>query len=223
MASFTIPVPPPLREPIAELAGLSVDKAEALAASLAAAEPFRSGAELSTIVRDSLGTDDGSQAEGIVQALLSLATSFRDIDRAELAAAVSRSQDLTLEEPARARLRETLETLLVIPAIQSVARAIDLLTLHERNYRTSRVITDIRPVFGPNVEEPPPGAVIVQTLQLHTWDRAGQEETLYIAMDSADLQELHKVIERALTKTEALKSRLEETRMYYFELDKRGE
>jgi hypothetical protein len=62
----------------------------------------------------------------------------------------------------------------------------------------------------------------VEVLQLQTWNRDGATETLYIAMDEADLIELRGVMDRALDKTATLREMLEEQELTCFELDERN-
>jgi hypothetical protein len=107
-----------------------------------------------------------------------------------IAEALSRSADLDLSnDEARSRLGERVASILRTEALSTTAVGVELLTQFPRNYQVSRIFTDIRPLFHDEVEDRPTGAVIVETLQLQTWNRDGSTETLYVAMDEADLLE----------------------------------
>jgi len=221
VAASALWIPDPYRRALLVLAQLEADEAEKLIEGFRSTEPFRRVADLRAVAHAALPPQHNPQAARLVQALLSLAGQLRDSSADEVADAVSRSPDFDFSPEEQAKLRSRLQLLVQAAAITTTARALELLTENDRNYQTARVITDLRPVFGPDVEQRPPGAVIVEMLQLHTWGRNGDPETIYVAMDEADLQELQGVVERALKKTKTLKQHLEEREMYYFELDKR--
>ena len=215
-------VPAPYRKALRELATLPDESAERLIAALQAVAPFQTVEELRTVVRDALGQDDGELADWLIPALLSLSGQLRGEPGAQLAAALSESADLDLPSDVRTQLRSRMEDILATDALKSTAIAVELLTQHDRNYQTARVLTDIRPVFQSDVHDRPNGTVIVETLQLQTWDREGNSETLYIAMDKADLLELKSVIDRALEKTDTIDKWLGAQGIARFELDRRA-
>ncbi len=61
----------------------------------------------------------------------------------------------------------------------------------------------------------------MNTLQVDTWDRDGNTDTLHVAMDEADLRTLRDVIDRALRKTATLRELLSQQKLTLFELDER--
>jgi hypothetical protein len=217
-----INVPGPLREGLDAIAELDEDESNALWHAVASAETFQRVADLEELAQHSLPKRHQDKAEGLVGALLSLSTLSRTHTASSVVDAVSKSSSLEIDDKRRDRLRVELQRLIETPAIYSAAAAIDLLTQHERNYSSARVVTDVRPVFSSDVEEQPTGAVIVETLHLQTWDRDGNSETLHVAMDDVDLRELRDVIERALVKAETLREMLSGQGIAYFELDERA-
>ena len=214
-------IPVPFREPLQDLAELGDTGAQRLIDAVASADAFQPVQRLQETVRSSLSEAPKPEASWLVSVLLSLSTQFRPTPPGEVATAVSESPALELEADARDRLRERLSALLMAEAIRSTSSAVDLLTQHDRNYHTARILTDIRPVFPEEVSQQPTGAVIVEVLQLQVWDRDGEAETLHIAMDEPDLEELKQVVDRALAKTQTLREFLERQGVTYFELDKR--
>lgn len=203
------------------LANLPEPSARSLVAAVTDTPPLREVALLEEVVAGALPEDDRDCAELLVTALLSLSGRSRDRPLSEMAEAASSARDLDLDVDGRRRLRDRLLALAETTAIRTTANAVDLLTENERNYSRSRILTDIRHVFADDASERPVGAVIIETLALQIWDRNGDEQTLHVAMDEADLLELQSATKRALDKTANLKQMLSDQRMPYFELDKR--
>jgi hypothetical protein len=99
--------------------------------------------------------------------------------------------------------RDFLVEVLSMPTMVVTAKAIDVLTSHQRIYLGGRIFSDVRPVFGVDVSAGPIAAVIVHTLRISVRD--GQDYTdLYIALDSSDIQALRVVLDRATEKELAL-------------------
>lgn len=220
MASRT-QTPEQFREPLVALAKLPEVQAQRLIKALQEAPPLQEVGVLEGTVADAVGGDHRASAELLMDALLSLSGRFRDLPLEDVMDAASSAKDLDLADDERRCLRDRLLALGSTQAIKSTANAVDLLTENELNYSRSRILTDVRHVFADDASERPMGAVIIETLALHMWDRNGDEQTLHVAMDEADLMELKKATQRALDKTANLKRMLGEQQMPYFELDKR--
>lgn len=214
-------VPPPFRKPMSELADLPEEHARKLIGAIQTADTFQPVGQLRDAARAALPVDSADQADRLVPSLLSLSGLARTYSAEAIADSVARSIDLDLSTEARDRLHKRLEALLSAEALSTTADAVELLTQHPHNYQTARIISDIRPVFSGEVDEQPTGAVIVDVLQLQVWDRDGQTDTLYVAMDEPDLQQLKKVVDRALAKTKTLRAFLGDQGVKHFELDKR--
>ena len=87
------------------------------------------------------------------------------------------------------------------------AKGISLLYDEERVYTRAKVVSDIRPIFLSDPERMPPTALIVHTLMLHYMEN-GEEKTIFMALDSKDLDELERAVERARKKEETLRAYL---------------
>lgn len=214
-------VPRPFDRSFLALEELDDSDAKALCEKLDAADSFQNLSALQALFRDAFPPDRGTDAQRLVSALLSARGQLRSSPPAQIAENLSESVDLDLSDDRRRRLRDRLLPLLASKALATTAGALELLTQHERNYQTARVVTDIRPVFADDVHDRPEGAVIVDTLQLQTWDRGGRAEMLAVAMDETDLRELREVIDRALAKTDTLREFLAEQDIACFQLDTR--
>lgn len=83
------------------------------------------------------------------------------------------------------------------------AKAVGVTADHERTYHRSRILTDMRPIFGDDVSKPA-AAVIVHTLRVsYLSNRSSENAAFFVAMDSLDLQDLRDQIDRALEKEKA--------------------
>jgi hypothetical protein len=112
-----------------------------------------------------------------------------------------------IPEAEREQFEKKLLTLLSADAFTLISKAADLQTDDERNFCSARILTDLRPVFGPKIEDGPKGVVVVHLLKIgfHQSSQRNHDE-FYVALDGDDLQTLKKVIERAESKAKVLKS-----------------
>lgn len=103
------------------------------------------------------------------------------------------------------RFKERLTRLLSIDRLKLIAKTNDVITQNARTYTRARIISDIRPVFGEDLENLPQVAVIVHLLKIsYIKDDEGQE--FVVALDTSDIQQLIDTLERAKQKTERLNS-----------------
>ena len=110
----------------------------------------------------------------------------------------------------RLEFKKKLAELLSAESFTVVSKAFDLATEDERIFHGARILTDLRAVFGSNIEDGIKGAVIVHLLKIgyHTTDERHQE--FNISLDSEDLKTLKKVIERAEAKAQSIRSKFKE-------------
>jgi hypothetical protein len=121
----------------------------------------------------------------------------------ELDAAVKRSFDMPESE-------FPLGELLTSAPVQQAAKALDLRNAYERILLTSRIVSDIRPVFDDDdIKESVTAAMVNHTLQLKYSGSAHDQQDLHIAVDIDDLKRLREQIDRALKKEAAARSFIE--------------
>ena len=89
---------------------------------------------------------------------------------------------------------------------------------HEHFLWESRIMTDIRPVFGSDPAGSPSGATIAHTLKLTYADDNNQRRDFYVAMDAVDLRNLQDALHRAEKKSGSLKSMLEAAGIPFIDL-----
>jgi hypothetical protein len=117
-----------------------------------------------------------------------------------------------------ARFKERLIQLLTTPSLQLIAKAHDVLLEHSQTFSSARIISDIRPVFGSDVDKQPVAAVIVHMLNLQFY-QDGKSREFIVALDTKDIQDLLDVCERAKKKTDRLRAVIASTDMTYIEVE----
>jgi hypothetical protein len=97
----------------------------------------------------------------------------------------------------RSKFKASLSTLLGSEHFLTISKGFELATDDERTFCDARVITDLRPVFGTPIEDGPRGTVIVHLLKIGYHEGQKRHQSFHVALDSRDLKELNRVIERA--------------------------
>jgi len=106
-------------------------------------------------------------------------------------------------------LSKRLAELLAMESLNTTAlKAKELQLESERTFCEARVITDIRPVFGESIDDPPT-MMIVHNLKIG-FHEPGHKD-IYVALDAADISALQKTLQRAEEKAKKLHSILEST------------
>jgi len=209
-------VPRAHQEAVTLIRDLSDEAFAELEKQLSSANAFCGISELTTRAAhvDALTSDD---AQSVVLALLSLYAQlkFHGWTAADLAAGVARSRDLPETDVDPDSLERRLASLLALDAVGTTGRALDLLTEHEHVFHSARVLTDIRPVFGPNPTDPPNGALIVESLKIDYFDE-GSTQSLYLSLSHSDLEDLRDTISRALEKSDTVRELLDGMGLSYF-------
>jgi hypothetical protein len=103
------------------------------------------------------------------------------------------------------------EALALDETVGTAAKTGPVLTEHERIFVSARVLTDIRPIFHPNLSEKPNAAVIVHMLRIVTRDIFSSQYVEYFALDANDIRLMKNIMERAIRKEETLKTLLAES------------
>ncbi len=97
-------------------------------------------------------------------------------------------------------------------------KAVSVLTDHQHAFRSARILSDIRPIFGSNPSEEPVAAVAVHMLKIvYAADPGNSSVEFFVALDSADLVKLEEVIKRAKEKDKSLKSTAERMKLQWLE------
>jgi hypothetical protein len=110
--------------------------------------------------------------------------------------------------------RRRAAAILSIPSLDLIARAHSVLLENACTYSSTRIISDIRAVFGDDVASEPQAALIVHMLNVIYYS-AGRRETIAVALDEKDVDQLIATLERARAKGNTLRGTIEKTGVTY--------
>ena len=122
--------------------------------------------------------------------------------------------DIALQNTLNQRLAELLNN----EKLFLSAKPLDILSEYENIFLSGRLITDIRPVFGSDIEEDPKAAMIIHNFRIH-YRRSEEEEhkDIYFALTGEDIKDLKKMLERAEKKARTLKTFIERSKIAYLD------
>jgi hypothetical protein len=149
-------------------------------------------------------------AEGLVDALLTLEASRETASIIQISEDVAESEDLALAVEQREGFTSRLRRALAAPAVMNLGRAYDVLIDRDKLFTNARIITDIRPIFSDDVNQTPVGVALVHTLKLSAVSD-GRREIFYFALDVQDLDVLREAVKRADDKTATLRAWIAKT------------
>lgn len=166
---------------------------------------------------------DKNKIAGIVAMLASLYRTMEDtpidefvVDFYHAAISFDKTSTLDIEWD---DIKKDLKTVLSNDSFGVTSKAMDILSHYPNTYCSARLVTDIRPVFGQNTNECPPASLVVHTLRISSHQDDSDTKDYYVSLDSQDLHELRRIIERALEKETTLKSMINDTKMQYIDLE----
>lgn len=213
---MAIHIPSAHHQQARELLGLPVDSRAKLLEALSRAEPCLSRQELV----NALASDGGlpkRQVDAVVTVVVSLFLTLERSEgsKSELAGDAATAlfeladdrEQVAFED--LAELSDFLRELLAFDQpIGITAKANEVLTSHQRPLLSSRIFSDVRPVFSSDDSPEPIAAVAVHTLRLRVLPRSGEEE-IFVALDSADLRQLQRTVDRAIEKDRQIQALVE--------------
>ena len=210
-------IPPRYQAGLRSLAELEDDEFGALESALS---QWPSRLTTARLVEHVESVVPGVDADDLIETVLSLfpiiSESSEGLD--ELAVEISRSPDLDLSGAMRDTLASRLVALLQAEPLAVAARAHDVVAEHERAYHGARVLTDLRPVFGARIADGPKALAIVASMKIEFHPAGSPDiEAVYFAMDESDLEHLRDQINRAIDKTNSLKSLASRIDLPYWE------
>ncbi|MHA1271703.1 MAG: hypothetical protein ACTSPY_18080 [Candidatus Helarchaeota archaeon] len=161
--------------------------------------------ELHLIEKSSL---DRKEVIMLIQSIVGLFLNYYDSDQSieEFIEEIIKDETIKSGIDDEKKIKSFLMRILKLEAtLGMMSKAIDIMQDHDCVYRNSRIFTDLRHIFSKDIKESPKNAIIIHTLKFIT-TKGGDIKEIYIAMDSNDLIQLKKVIERAINKEQSLKS-----------------
>lgn len=207
-----VTIPPAHRAALAQLLTLPEATSTALVTALQATSP---SLLIGTVARR-LAADLGIPVDDMSEILFMLASMYltsRSGSQADedfpavvidTARELDEFKDVDVEWP---RAQKLLSDLLACDrSLGITAKALGVTSEYDKIFARARILTDMRPIFGEKVEEPPAAAVIVHTLRItyHTPQVNNLSSTFYLSLDTKDLHELQAEITRALAKEQTI-------------------
>jgi hypothetical protein len=174
--------------------------------------------DLAAHIVESVPSIPKEKLERIVDTLYSLyhVREFSEFNRAsfltELVEGLRRNEKLEISDAELPSLQERFKKLLSIKTLESISKAIGLQRDGERLYCESKIISDIRPVFGEDVKSRPVAAAVTHTLKI-SYHEDGDHKQFFVILDDVDLDELQEIVERAKTKAGTLSDFLAESKL----------
>ncbi|TAK42003.1 MAG: hypothetical protein EPO28_07820 [Saprospiraceae bacterium] len=208
-----ISIPEDYRKGFADLINLGDDKRSNLFQVLSEIEVGLQPSEIAAELCQKLGLDKET-ADGIIRTLFSLLTGKDDapIELEQFVkgvVAASRSLENIELKDSEIFEKQMHEFLSKPSAFSLTNKAIDLITEREKIWLSSRVITDVRPIFGDGDELKFEASLIIHNLKVQFKENKRIKE-FFFALDSEDLTNLKEQIIRAEEKENILKSILNE-------------
>ncbi len=200
---------------------IGIDEAtfQGLLEALSKAQPSFDSKAVASEVASRVSTISPKDAEMLVGAILSLYSVRHYYDLAsdqlvgELAQAMAASEDVALRlNGNEGKFRERMLKLLSIDSLGIASKAFELLYEYERAFCNTRILTDIRPIFGEQPESRPVAALVMHLLRISYHERAELKE-FYVALDEGDIKLLREALDRADNKARSLRAVMEDAKV----------
>lgn len=218
-------VPPDDQQGLIKLQALSDATASGLLAALRGAASKSNIDEVRASDLPDIGGLPKNDADRIVETVTALyhARAYFDAEKDDFISDVFESMKLTApvgfqsSEESLQKFRNRLVEFLSIEELTIAAKSSVLRNEQERAFRSCRILTDARPIFGDEVNISPKAAVIMHNLKV-AYYHAGKEGEAFFALDEEDLKKLKKAIERAESKAASLRTLLAGAHVKVFNL-----
>ena len=204
-------VPDKYQPYLAEFANLSPEVMAALVEGLRDARPSLELDEFAESIANRLSIDS-ARARRFVELLSSLHAVREGMGGgvedflAELRAAVEATGSAEMQPADWEAFQRTIADALAADTALSVsAKALDVMTDHQRVFLYARVLTDLRPIFRLDVAAAPAAMVAVHHLKI-VCREDGVPREFFVTLDRADLATLVESLQRALEKEKSLRA-----------------
>jgi hypothetical protein len=185
------------------IAKLSDEAMESLSKVLASTEPALGPVAFSEAIASQVSDIEPDVCEAIVFTLsgLSFLTEMRGESAEETvhdiikSAAESQPDTPAFTGKTRSVLASRLQKLMSYASLGISAKAMDVMTEHEKIFCGCRILSDLRPIFT-NAGDRAVAGVVVHNLSIH-YHQDDEHREFYAAMDANDLQNLKQTIIRA--------------------------
>jgi hypothetical protein len=114
--------------------------------------------------------------------------------------------------------RERFSKLLNVKSLSQRTKTASLIVDHQIVFKHAKIISDIRPVFGDDIEQSPVGAVLVHNLKIEYVEN-DELKYLHFALDDEDITSLIGILKRAQSKSETLKAFIKSSGLANYEIE----
>ena len=208
---FRLRVPRDHQEALRDFVAFSKSKARTIIDGLAATPPSLRFSDFTEAAAERCGVG-GSEMEALFPMLLGVYSVLEDegaddVDRSidDLLDSLDPTvrKDIKDETSARIRIKELLT---LRPVLGTISKGLDLVYAQRgRVFQDARIMTDLRPVFGPETSSIIAGLVLHTICISYTEGTAGTIRQFFAAMDHEDITDLIEVLKRAIRKEAVLK------------------
>lgn len=176
--------------------------------------------ELSASILECNASFNDEECDAVAEVFVSLAGVMDTfgMSPAEIGDAVGASEDLELTDSLREILSERIKDSLELPSARIAARAAVAVTSYERTFYSARILTDLRPIFANDATDPPLAATVSHALRID-YAKTANPKSIYLTLDEDDLKTLEKQVQRALEKTQTLKSLLDSIGLPLYDIE----
>jgi len=116
------------------------------------------------------------------------------------------------------KFKERLFQLLNIESLSLRTKAANLIVDNQIIFRDAKLISDIRPIFGTDVEDLPIGTVLVHTLKIDYIENEFPKN-FHIALDDKDVEKLITLLKRTQLKAESLRKLVKSVGLSNYEVE----
>lgn len=162
---------------------------------------------ISDLLPEGANIDARALAAGIMGAHFVLINSHRTPQ--EFADDLAETLASDSDQSSRRTLSARFSSLLELPAVHASAKAWSLLEENDNIYLDSRIITDLRPVFGHEVSGVLYASLITHTVRITARSNNRRENSFFV-LDDEDIKSLIKQLDRALLKSAFLRRIIKE-------------
>jgi hypothetical protein len=160
-------------------------------------------------------SDDADSIAEAFMSLLLLRTTSNDslsefVDELSLAIKETNSEELQFSDEVSGGIKMRLEVLLSNETLLVSTKAVSVMFEHDKLFSKARVLTQLLPIFGSDVNATPKGAVISHQVGIHYFQNGAHKE-FFVLLDSDEVEDFIDVLERARAKADALKQFLATT------------
>lgn len=219
----SVTIPEDAKAGLSYLASLPDETANELLKALESVFPAIYGPDLPNKVSARVPTIPRKELSEIIRTLIALVAADIPVG-IEIPEIVSAVIATLSKEPRRLSddqlkvLRDRLTAVLTTDSFRIGGKARNILFENEHNLVGARIVSDIRPVFGDEVQNAPVGAIIVHSLKIE-YLSGGRRHDFYVALDTKDVENLLAILERAKVKTASLKELVAATSVRYIEVE----